>query len=350
MKRILCLLAVLCLLLAGCAEEAPAADVTIEKDDMPTVGICLPGAKNQWEPYAEQLGKLLWVRGYTAEFLYADDNPRTQLSQMQELISRQVSCLVVTAVDPLVLTPGLDAAKNANIPVVAFERMLTYTTASACCVAPDSYAAGQQLARYILETADPDNAETPLTIEFFMGSPDDTNSLWMHQGVISLLQSYLDSGKLVCRTGRTAFEDVCVQGNDPESAWSRCHDLLAAEYEGTRPDILCVGADPLVEGCVTALEAFGFVPEENWPIITGVGATADGLTRIGEGYQSMTLFIDTDTLLISCADAVNTLFSGQKVQTNVYINNGTTDVACLFHPFTLVTAENYTLYLPAPGA
>ena len=347
MKRFLCFLAVLCLLLAGCGNETPQ-EVTIIKDEMPTVGICLPGTSAQWEAHADILTGLLWDKGYTAEVVYAEGDARNQLAQMQEFLAQPVACLLVTAVDPLMLTTGLEEAKNAKIPVIAYDRILTYTSAAACCVAPDSYAAGQQLARYILDTVRPDEAEAPLTIEFFMGTPDDTNSVWMYQGILSLLQPYLDKGKLVCLTGRTVFEDVCVVNNDPEAAWNRCHDMLVSTYEGNRPDILCVATDSLAEGCITALEAFGFTPEENWPIITGSGATADGLTRIGEGYQSMTLYLDETALATTCVDAIHTVLTGQKVQTNVHINNGATDVDCLFLPYTVVSSENYTAFLPTP--
>ncbi len=49
----------------------------------------------------------------------ADDNPATQLDNVNTLIARQVDVLAIDAVDPVAIGPALDAAKAANIPVIA---------------------------------------------------------------------------------------------------------------------------------------------------------------------------------------------------------------------------------------
>lgn len=45
-------------------------------------------------------------------------------------------------------------------------------------------------------------AKESRTIEFFMGSLDDTQALFLYNGLMEVLQEYLDDGTLVCRSGK----------------------------------------------------------------------------------------------------------------------------------------------------
>ena len=45
----------------------------------------------------------------------------------------------------------------------------------------------------------------PFNIELFGGSPDDNNAYFFYNGSMSVLQPYIDSGKLVVRASRWAW-------------------------------------------------------------------------------------------------------------------------------------------------
>jgi len=55
----------------------------------------------------------------------ADDNPNTQVSNIQDLISRQVDCIIVAATSQDAVNPAIEAATSAGIPVVIQERDVT---------------------------------------------------------------------------------------------------------------------------------------------------------------------------------------------------------------------------------
>lgn len=329
-KRLAVILVILTVLLSACSKQQGASQgADPAAGENKTVGICLPGTQQQWQTQAEQLTQLLEEAGCQVLTEYAGGDTLLQQSQVQTLLSRPVGCLVVAAVDSLTLSSTLDQAKLAEIPVVAYDRMLQYTRAATACVAVDDYAAGQQMARYIIEKKQLDAAKTPLTIEFFMGVPSDNNALWLYQGLMELLQPYLDSGKLQCRSGRTSFEDTCSQGEMMQTALEQCFDYLSTEYADTMPDILCTADDLLAQGCAQALQSFGYKPGEQWPLITGMGAAPEALQRIADGTQTMTLHVDTGKLVKTCADVVQQTLSDQTLTDPVLRSNGAADVPCL---------------------
>jgi ribose transport system substrate-binding protein len=58
----------------------------------------------------------------------ADDNANTQVSNIQDLISRDVDCIIVAATSQDAVNPAIDAATAAGIPVVIQERDVTTDT------------------------------------------------------------------------------------------------------------------------------------------------------------------------------------------------------------------------------
>ena len=59
-------------------------------------------------------------------------------------------------------------------------------------------------------STDAKTAGESFTIEFFMGSPDDNDAVMLYNGVMEVLQPYLDAGTLVCKSGRTVSRIIGV--------------------------------------------------------------------------------------------------------------------------------------------
>lgn len=338
MKRLFAFLAVLSLVLYGCA-EAPEQTRPTEAPVNNTVGICLPDFS--WSDRAQQLTQQLEAAGCQVLVECAGGDVQLQHSQVQTLVNMPVGCLVVVAIDSMSLNDVLTDA----VPVIALDRMLLYTDEVAGCVAPDSYAAGQQLGRYIIQNKQLDTAEAPLTVEFFMGVPEEHNSLLFYQGVMEQLQPYLNSGVLRCASGRTSLEDTYICSETVNDASERCFDYLAEFYSAEAPDILVTASDVLADGCIDSLISFGLEPGEGWPLIAGVGATEEGLENVSEGYQSVTLHMDTGALVEQCARWVCDVIEGKPI-TGETTSNGMIDVPTQLLPMVAVDAENCEEYLP----
>lgn len=337
-KKLFVLVAALCLLCscATNADQSRSAGENLNK----TVGISLPDLT--WGDHATQLTRQLEKAGYQVFVEYAGGDMQLQYSQVQTLVNMPVGCLVVAAVDSMALGDVL----SANVPVIAFDRMLMYTDAVTGCVGLDSYAAGQLAGQHIAQEKQLETAQAPVSIEFFMGAPENHNSFLFYQGVMSQLQPYLHSGVLQCRSGRTAFEDACIQPETVEMASDRCFDYLTSYYEQDAPDVLCAATDALANGCINALTSFALEPSaEDWPLITGAGATEEGLQNLADGYQSITVHTDGNALVEQCVLRVQAAVEGKPLADGTAFN-GVADVpACLLEP-TLVDKDNYKDFLP----
>ena len=82
------------------------------------------------------------------------------------------------------------------------------------------------------------------TIEFLMGSPDDNGALFLNNGIMEVLQEYLDDGTLVCKSGLTAFDDTGIMRWSENSARERMESIISEFYTQEKtPDIICTAYD-----------------------------------------------------------------------------------------------------------
>ena len=104
------------------AAEAPAAENT---GDGKTVGIAMPTQSSErWIKDGANMKAQLEEKGYTVILQYAEDDVQAQVSQIENMISQKVDCLVIAAIDSGALT-GVEAqAKQAGIPIIAYDRLL----------------------------------------------------------------------------------------------------------------------------------------------------------------------------------------------------------------------------------
>lgn len=312
MKKQLILAVLLCFL-TGCTVANDTA-ITPAQETGPyfcTVGVCLP---DETVPYWASCGALLeqalQAQGYTTQLYYGRSDVLLQAQQIRQLRSDGVSCLVVAGIDSVGLTNVLADVRNAGIPVIALDRMLMDTDAVQLCVSFDYKAIGEAMGRFIKEELALDTAAQEgrsHTIEFIMGSPDDPNAPAVHQGVLSVLQSYLGSGVLICPSGRIAFEDAWIMREVSGKAGQTLQKYLDQYYTDSAPfpQIICAGSDVLAQGCIEVLGQRK-CPATLWPLITGQGNTAE---NVAEKKQAMTVQKDLSQLAADCADAVGILLA-----------------------------------------
>ncbi len=70
----------------------------------------------------------------------------------------------------------------------------------------------------------------PFNIELFGGSPDDNNAFFFYNGSMSVLQPYIDSGKLVVQSKQMGMDKVSTLRWDGATAQARMDNLLSAFY------------------------------------------------------------------------------------------------------------------------
>lgn len=310
---------------APAATEAPAAE---QVGSGKVVGIAMPTQSSErWINDGANMKKQLEALGYEVLLQYAEDDVQMQVSQIENFVAQQVDCLVIAAVDSGALTSVEAQAKAADIPVIAYDRLLMDTDAVSYYASFDNEGVGRAIGEYIetakeLATAKDENRT--YTVEFFMGSPDDNNAVLLHRGVMKVLQPYLDNGVLVCKTGRTSFEDTCILRWSQETAQQMCENYLASEYADEKIDIICSAFDGFAYGCRSALEAAGYTVGEDWPLITGQDAELMASKNIISGHQTMSIYKDTRLLAEKCVSMVNAVLTGSEPEINdteTYNNN-----------------------------
>ena len=342
-KRILslALVAVMALSLAftGCgSKEDGAAESNGKK-----VGVAMPTQSSErWINDGANMKAKLEELGYEVDLQYAEDDVQAQVSQIENMIASGANCLVVASIDSSALVNVLAQAKDAGIPVIAYDRLLMDTDAVSYYASFDNEGVGTAIGEYIEAKADLANATEPQTIEFFMGSPDDNNAVLLHKGVMGVLQKYLDNGMLVCKSGRTSFEDTCILRWSQETAQQNCENFLSGFYADEDLDICCSAFDGFSYGIKAALEGAGYTAE-NWPIITGQDAEVMAVKNIVAGTQTQSIFKDTGLLADKCVTMVQAVLEGSEPEINdtETYNNGKLTVPSYLCTPVSVDADNY---------
>ena len=283
-----------------------------ENKDNKQVGICLPSQDQAWLDTGDLLRQKLEDRGYGVELAYGDGTPAGQAGVLTALIDKKVDCLITSPADSAALTEAEATAKEAGIPILAYGALLMDTNAVSGYICYDYYNMGAAIARYIteklsLETAAGDNRG--YTIELFMGAPKDFNALLLHKGLLSVLQSYLDTGVLTAKSGRVAFEDCCTVGWSQDTAIKNAMSRLEHNYPESAPDVCICASDAIASGVITALDTAG-VPADNWPIITGNGGTQSGMQALYADKQTLTVQTDPAEPAEACCQMVDYVLFG----------------------------------------
>ena len=310
---------------APAADEAPAADApaadAADAAEAPAasggkkVGVAMPTQSSErWINDGANMKAQLEALGYEVDLQYAEDDVQAQVSQVENMIASGVNCLVIASIDSDALVNVEAQAKEAGIPIIAYDRLLMNTDAVSYYATFDYKGVGTAIGKYIEENAGLDPAD-PKTIEFFMGSPDDNNAHMLYAGLMEVLQPYLDNGALVCKSGRTSFDDTCILRWSQETAQQNCENYLTGFYADEDLDICATAFDGFAYGCKAALEGAGYT-DANWPMITGQDAELMATKNIISGKQTMSIYKDTRLLAEKCVTMVQAVLEGAEPEIN----------------------------------
>ena len=310
------------------------------------VGVAMPTQSSErWINDGKNMKEKLEALGYEVDMQYAEDDVQMQVSQIENLIANGADCLVIAAVDSSALVNVLAQAKEKKIPVIAYDRLLMDTDAVSYYATFDNKGVGTKIAEYIVQAKDLKNAKSQgksYTIEFFMGSPDDNNAVFFYNGIMEVLKPYLDDGTLVCKSGRTSFQDTCILRWSQETAQQNCENYLSAYYSDQKLDIACSAFDGFSYGIRSALQGAGYTLKD-WPLVTGQDAELMAVKNIISGYQTMSIYKDTRILAAKCVTMVEAVLKGSKPEINdttQYNNNKLTVPSYLCEPVA-VDKSNY---------
>lgn len=322
-KRIIAMLsaATLSLGLVACTSgEAVSSSQSTNKTDDGTmkVGIAMPTKDLQrWSQDGSYMKSEMEKTGYDVDIQYANNDIGTQASQIENMITGGCDALVIAAIDGGSLSEVLEKARSADIPVIAYDRLIMNTDVVDYYATFDNEKIGVMQGQYIADKLDLENQEGPFNIELFTGPTDDNCVNFYWNGAMSVLQPYIDEGKLVIPSGTEPTMSACATLNwSTEEAQKRMENIIAKSYTGGKKlDAVLSSNDSVANGITNALLAAGYTAD-NFPIITGQDCEITSVQNMIKGLQSMSVFIDTRKLASVTAEMVDAILNGEEPEIN----------------------------------
>ncbi len=326
-------------MLVGCGSSTPApeggaeapADATAAEGGDATataetpageggrVGVSMPTKDLQrWNQDGANMEKQLQEAGYEVDLQYASNDVPTQVSQIENMISSGAKVLVIAPIEGDSLGTVLDQAKQANVSVIAYDRLIMNSDAVNYYATFDNYMVGTKQGEYIRDQLDLDNAKGPFNIEIFTGDPGDNNAKFFYQGAYDVIKPYIEEGKLVVKSGQKEFDKVATPEWKTDNAQARMDAIIAANYaDGTKLDAVLCSNDSTALGATNSLEA-NYEPNhpDDWPIITGQDCDKPNVKNMIAGKQSMSIFKDTRELAAQTVKMVDAVMKGGEAPIN----------------------------------
>lgn len=291
------------------------------------IGVAMPTKSSErWIQDGDAVKKTLEDAGYTVDLQYAEDDIPTQVSQIENMITKGAEALIIASIDGTTLSEVLQNAADADIPVIAYDRLIRDSENVNYYASFDNFLVGQQQAWTVLNglgLTELDGTEIsgapagPFNIELFAGSPDDNNATFFWNGAMDVLKPYMDKGVLKVKSGQTDFQQAATLRWDGETAQSRMEDILTANYsDGTKVNAVLSPYDGISRGIISALTDAGYSTGAGWPVISGQDAEVDSVKAILAGEQYATIFKDTRELAKVAAQMAESVLNKEEPETN----------------------------------
>ncbi|MFJ3547635.1 sugar ABC transporter substrate-binding protein [Streptomyces sp. NPDC090114] len=322
-------------MLAGCGvlnATGSSDDASPTKGDDITVGLLLPEKANtRYEQFDYPIFKTkvesLTNKKGTVEYANAEADAGKQASQLQNMIDDKVDVIVLDAVDAHAIADGVQKAKDAGIPVIAYDRLAEGPIDA--YISFDNELVGEVQGRSLLQSLGEDASITD-KIVMMNGSSTDPNAKQFKAGALAVLK-----GKV------TISKSFDTKDWKPENAQANMTEAINAIGAG---DIKAVYSanDGMAGGIVKALEAAGVT---SLPPITGQDAELAAVQRILTGEQYMSVYKSYPEEAESAAEMAVAKVQGKDIQfdalTRDRVDSPTAkDIPAQLVPVVALTKEN----------
>ncbi|HJF73720.1 MAG TPA: D-xylose ABC transporter substrate-binding protein [Gallibacterium anatis] len=264
---------------------------------------------------AEELGAKVFVQS-------ANGDDAVQISQIENMINRNVDVLVIIPHNGDVLSNVIEEASHSGIKVLAYDRLINNANID-FYVSFDNEKVGELQASSLVELKPSGNY-------FLMGgSPVDNNAKLFRKGQMKIIQPLVDKGDI------KIVGDQWVDSWLPEKALQIMENALTAN--NNKIDAVVASNDATAGGAVQALQAQGLAGKV---VISGQDADLAGIKRIVAGTQTMTVYKPITKLATTAAEIAVKLGKDEKVENNAVLNNGLKDVPSYLLTPIVVTKDN----------
>lgn len=294
----------------------PASSQPAGSGDTKTVGIAMPTKSlERWNRDGAYLDEQFKAAGYNTIVTYSDNKNEQQVNDIQNMLSQGVDLLIVAAIDGNGLNTVMNDAGAAGIPVIAYDRLIMNDNSS-YYVSFDNYTVGKLQGEYVRDALQLDSAAGPFNMEFTAGDPADNNAGYFFNGAMDVIKPYIDSGKVIVKSGQTAFDQVATDQWQTDVALDRAQNVLASYYsDGSQLDAWLCSNDSTSLGVTQAIQAD--YAGSNAVVITGQDGDEANLRNIKDGAQSMTVYKAVANEAVVTLDLAKAILDGSTIDASL---------------------------------
>ncbi|MEU3843417.1 substrate-binding domain-containing protein [Streptomyces sp. NPDC028635] len=294
----------LILTLAGCSmlnSTGGGGTASPTKGDDVTVGLLLPEKVNsRYEKFdhpiiAAKVASLTRNQG-KVQYANAEQDAARQATQMQQMIDDKVDVILLDAVDSHAIAGEVTKAKDAGIPVIAYDRLAEGPIDA--YVSFDNELVGEVQGRTLLDALG-ESADTSDQIVMMNGSPTDPNAGQFKRGALSELNGKV---KIAASYDTKDWDPKNAQAQMTEAIAKLGAKKIAGVYSAN---------DAMVGGIIKAFKAAGV---SSLPPITGQDAELDAVQRIVSGDQYMSVYKPYPTEAEAAAEMAVAKVQGRDIQ------------------------------------
>ncbi len=351
---VMALLIVVSMLLTACgdnqASEGGGGDATEEAENL-AVGIVLPTKDEpRWIQDEARFRNAFSDAGYDAEILFSQGSSAKEKENVEALITKGVEVIIITPHDGTAAAAAAEAAEEAGVAVVSYDRLIRDTAAVNYYVTFDSVQVGAVQAQYLVDRAEGEG--NPLYL--YAGAASDNNAFLFFRGAWQVLQPYIADGtfEIVNSSEAVALQDKAELTRDEEAAiigqittnWDFNTAKNLAEANLTSAPVDQKGEVFILapnDGTARAIaDAFAADSDVTDYVITGQDAEKASVQYIIDGKQSMTVFKDVRTLVNDAINAAVALIEGNEPNATGEYDNGAIMVPAIQSPVIAVDEDN----------
>ncbi len=252
------------------------------------------------------------------------------------MITKGVKVLIITPQDGAAAAAAAEAAHEAGVKVISYDRLILETEAVDYYVTFDSVAVGEAQAQYLVDKAE--GSDNPLYL--YAGAASDNNAFLFFEGAWNVLQPKIADGTFVIKNSEeaVALQDKAELTRDelgkligqittdwkPDVAKNLAEANLTVATAADKGDVFILAPN---DGTARAIaDAFAADGDVGSYVVTGQDAEKASVQYIIDGKQSMTVLKDVRTLVGDAITAAITFLEGNTPPETHTYNNGAFDV------------------------
>lgn len=252
----------------------------------------------------------------------ADNKADKQANDVDNLLTQGVDALVIAPHDATQAASMVDKAKAQGVPVISYDRLINSDKID-LYISHQVPVIGRKIAEYALQNAPEGN------YVMVYGAGTDNNAVIMKKEQLAVLQPAIGAGRI-----KIVAENFIPDWR-PEEALKMAENALTQNNDNIKAFV--VSNDGMAGGVISALEKKGLAGKI---LVTGQDAALDGLQRIAQGTQTMTVYKPIIPLASGAVDAAIKLAKGESVSSTPFATPDGKQVKAFLLEVTVVDKAN----------